>query len=244
MPTNTTLTTTVHSWLLQETLALLAYAKTDAVFAESLAAVIETLIWNDCLTIGDNTASKYLIPETQREAVATAHWLITTLQSQPSAKTARGTLQSFARQYVNPKNIVIGIVGVAIIGPTLGLIEQKKKKKPKAMLVFAEDFYNQLSLKDRVGYAIELTQTVIAKELRLAGGTITRLHPDTATWVMSEPLTRTSTATQAELQYLVETARDEQLSHIVRSNERGVVAVAISPRVNENFVDDFEVFDI
>lgn len=244
MPTNTTVTTTVHSWLVQEVLALLAYAKTDKLFAESLAAVVEARGWKDSFTLTDNTISVYITPHTQTEAIATTHWLITVLEDQPHAKAARGTLQSFARQYVNPKNIVIGIVGVAIIGPTLGLIEQKKKKKPKAMLVFAENFYNQLSTKERIAHAVELTHTVIAKELKLAGGTITRLHPDTATWLMSEPLTRTTTASQKELHSLIETAQAEQLSHIVHSNEHGVVATAISPRVNEEFVDDFAVSDI
>lgn len=110
------------------TQALLAYAATDADFAESLAHFVQQQYWQP-LSLPIEAPSTYTIPTNQPAAVRIAHWLMQELVEQPEAYAARGTLAIWANSYQEPKNLVLGIVGLAIIGPTLGLIKKKKRGK-------------------------------------------------------------------------------------------------------------------
>jgi len=233
-----------HSTLVENALqhvhhtqAVLAYAATDADFAESLAHYVQNQFWHP-VSLPIETPSSYAVPVDQHDAVRVAHWLMQELDEQPEAYTARGALATWAATYKEPKNLVLGIVGLAIIGPTLGLIENKKKKKTKLQLVVEETWALSFTPQELVEKTHELSQAVIAKELRSARGKLECLHPDTADWCMAGSGTELLSLPHNEVELICTTLAAEQLSHIALYHKEKLVAIGISPSINDQLVED------
>lgn len=233
-----------HSTLVENALqhvhhtqALLAYAATDPDFAQSLAHYVQHQFWHP-VSLPIEQPSTYAIPTNQLDAVRVTHWLMQELEEQPEAYTARGALATWAATYKEPKNLVLGIVGLAIIGPTLGLIENKKKKKTKLQLVIDADWATSFTPDVLVEKTHELSQAVIAKELRSARGKLECLHPDTADWCMAGSGTKLYTLPESDIALIFATLAAEQLSHIALYHKDKVVAIGISPSIDDRLVED------
>jgi len=222
---------------MHHTQALLAYAAIDADFAESLAHYVQNQLWHP-VSLPIEQPSKYATPADRHDAIRVTHWLMHELEEQPEAYTARGVLTTWASTYKDPKNLVLGIVGLAVIGPTLGLIDNKKKKKTKLQLVIDETWAQSFTPETFVEKTHEISQAVIAKELRSARGKLECLHPDTADWCMGGSGTALYTLPQAEVELIYNTLASEQLSHIALYNKETVVALGISPSISDQIVTD------
>jgi hypothetical protein len=242
MPTSHTTPTysKVDTWLLHHASALLTYAKTDSSFATALAHNLLARNWRTDQKIQPFITSTYLVPETESEAMTEATWLLQILDDNATARFTRATLSSWAQNYQAPKDLVLGIVGLAIIGPTLGLIQSKKKKRSQMQVVIDKAWYETHTAKQLTELVQNTSQKVISRELRLAGGNAFRLHPDTAAWCLEEPLTSIHLADTAELALIKEVAEIEKLSHETSET----TAIAISPTVNDSFISEFAVTEI
>lgn len=217
--------------------ALIAYAAVDADFAQSLAHYVQEQQWQ-CVSLPADPASRYAVPSDQHDAIRVTHWLMQELDEQPEAYTARGVLATWASTYKHPQNIVLGIVGLAVIGPTLGLIENKKKKKKKMQLVVDADWAKQFTQEEFVSKTHNLSQAVVAKELRAARGKLECLHPDTADWCMGGSETKLQLVDQADIQTVYDTLAVEQLSHIALCDKDSIVAIGVSPCISDELVED------
>jgi hypothetical protein len=233
-----------HSTLVENALkhvhhthAVLAYAATDADFAESLAHYVQHQYWHP-VSLPIETPSPYAVPIDQHDAIRVTHWLMQELEEQPEAYTARGALATWASTYKEPKNLVLGIVGLAVIGPTLGLIENKKKKKTKLQLVVDEAWAQSFTPQELVEKTHELSQAVIAKEPRTARGKLECLHPDTADWCMAGSGTKLHTLPHTQVELICTTLAAEQLSHIALYHKEKLVALGISPSISDQLVAD------
>jgi len=233
-----------HSTLVENALqhvhhtqAVLAYAATDADFAESLAHYVQNQFWHP-VSLPIETPSSYAVPVDQHDAVRVTHWLMQELDEQPEAYAARGALATWASTYKEPKNLVLGIVGLAIIGPTLGLIENKKKKTTKLQLVVDETWARSFTPTELVEKTHEISQAVIAKELRSARGRLECLHPDTADWCMAGSGTKLHTLPHNQVELICTTLASEQLSHIALYHKDKLVAIGISPSISDQLVTD------
>lgn len=120
------LTTKSDQWLAQHTQALISYAETDAAFAQSLAYHVQQLKWKVATPAQSVTTSPFLLPTNRETAVRNTHWLLSTLDGAQGYNTTKNTLATWAQNYESPKDFIIGIVGVAIIGPTLGILKRRK----------------------------------------------------------------------------------------------------------------------
>ena len=229
----------IDTWLLHHVFALLSYAKSDADFAESLAFHVQSRNWHTNTHSQPAKISPHLIPATQADALLTAQWLLQTLDNNPTTKTTRGILSNWAQHYESPKDLIFGIVGMAIIGPTLGIITNKKKKRAKLQVVINKNWYQQQSTVSLLKLSQDVSMKVIKKELQLAGGNAYQLHPDTAAWCLEEPLTDIYLADQAELQSLKTDATDNHLHYEEVVIKGEITALAISPTVNDLFVSEF-----
>ena len=219
--------------------SLFTYAQQDAEFAQSFADAIMSQPWTRVSAVSGMTGSKHLTPDSQVDAVSTARWVIQSLQTHPEYTVARGALSHWAQNYESPKDLVLGIVGLAIIGPTLGIISSKKKKKRKSQLVIEETYFQSLSKLELATLSTQLTQAVIAKETRLAGGNVYNLHPDSAAWCIEDAVTAIYTDSAENIALLVKTAATDNLSHRVEQNATGCIqAVVIAPSVNDSLVDE------
>jgi len=219
------------------TQALLAYAATDPGFAESLAHYVQSEHWHP-ISLQLDQPSPYIVPMNQHDAIRVTHWLMQELAEQPEAYTARGALATWASTYKEPKNLVLGIVGLAIIGPTLGLIQNKKKKKTKLQLIIDQDWAATLTPEELVEKTHEISQAVVAKELRSARGKLESMHPDTADWCMAGSGTKMYQLPQSDVELVFSTLVSEQLSHIAIHKNEKLVALGISPSISDTLVED------
>ena len=96
-----------------------------------------------------------------------------------------------------------------------------------------------LNKKELAKMCTHRTQSVIAQETRLAGGNVYNLHPDSAAWCIEEALTEIYTDSTKNIAVLLETVSLENLSHYIEKDSEGnVVALVISPSVNDSLVDE------
>jgi len=226
-----------EQWLQHYVDAVLIYTHKDVEFAESLAAQVQQKNWYSNQEF-EVTASPYITPTNQPEAIRTAAWLLDTLDSHPEYLHTQGKLALWADTYEEPKNLVLGIVGLAIIGPTLGLIDTKKKKKPKLQLVVDKDWVQTLSAEQLTEKTHEISQNLIAKELRAAKGQLSNLHPDTADWCLGGATTKLYRSDRDNIAELALIATEDNLSHVLYKKGKYIVALAASPSVRDNFVDE------
>jgi hypothetical protein len=234
------LSNVVDNWLSHHAFALINYAHTHKKFAESLAHHVQTRKWAPQKTKERDLASPYLIPTTEDQATRNAHWLLQTLDQTTPARHTRALLATWASEWHEPKDLIFGIVGLAIIGPTLGIIHSKKKRRSKLQVVVSKAWSTQHSPAQLAKLLQVTSMTVVARELQLAQGNVYALHPDTAAWCLEDPATRLYLAETAELNTLATVAQREQLSHHLKPN----LAIAISPTVNDSFVTDFSIEEL
>jgi hypothetical protein len=230
---------TAQQFLFSYTKSLLALARRDLEFAQSFRAAIISQNWTSVPDTSNVPDSMYIYPESQADAVTIARWVIHSLQRHPEYMAVRGALSHWAQNYESPKDLVLGIVGLAIIGPTLGIISSKKKKKRKSQLIIEETYFRSLSKTKLATLSTQLTQTVIARETQLAGGNVYNLHPDSAAWCIEEAVTAIYTDSAENIALLLKTVATENLSHATEKNAAGKIqAIVIAPSVNDSLVDE------
>ncbi len=216
--------------------ALVAYAKTDTDFADLLYAHVQRIL-DEKQPTAFVTPSKYLCPQNLEEAENRTVWLLQEITVHKSKKTseAQAILVTWAKNYESPQDIVLGIVGVAIIGPTLGMIKKKKKRKSHMRV-----FINQSETKNRKNHmldiALEVSTGLLGNELAAVNGQAYRLDPELADWLFTEHDTITKTISNTKLQELVLDLQTESLPHYVLKTNDVITAVAVAPAVNENFL--------
>jgi len=230
---------TAQQFLFSYTESLLAFARQDSEFAQRFQKAILSQNWTSVPNTTDVPDSKHIYPTSPADAAATARWVIQSLQTHPEYKTTQGILAQWAQHYESPKDLVLGIVGLAIIGPTLGIISSKKKKKRKSQLIIEESYFRSLNKIELATLSTQLAQTVIAKETRLAGGNVYHLHPDSAAWCIEEAVTAIYTDSAGNIALLLKTAAAENLSHATEKNADGKIqAIVIAPSVNDALVEE------
>jgi len=233
-----------EQFLLSHIQSIISYATTDHTFAAHLASVASTVRTSFARTT-EISCSVYTTPFNQLDAVSSTQWIIQTLQSHPEYKIAAGHLAHWAQNYESPKDVVLGIVGLAVIGPTLGIVSTKKKKKRKSQLVIEQSYFATLSKQDLVQLTTRLTQKVIAQEVTMAGGNVYNLHPDSAAWCIEEAQNKIYTDSAEHLVSLVRTVQTEHLSHSIEKDAQGnTVAVVISPSVNDSLVEESQAHSV
>jgi hypothetical protein len=222
---------------------LIAYAETDLEFAQGLAAQVQSLrfgLAEEPAEIINLTTE--LIPTDRDHAVSVARWLLGEVKERKATPGTEAVLAEWACEFIAPRDQIIGIVGIAIMGPTLGILDNKKKKKKSQLQVVIDgEYYEKTSKSVLAAQCMEWGQQLIAKELRLVGGNVYRLHPDSAEWVLAEPVTGLYTESSERLQEQFAAARAEELSVAgYRDENEALIALAVSPSVNDTFVDESE----
>ena len=231
----------LKTWLQPHVAGLLAYAAQDADFAIELAAVIKARNWQSGEALMPTESSPYLIPGTQAEAVQLAQWVISLANTEPAVRRA---LATWTKHYEAPKNLAIGIIGIMIMGPTLGILEKKKKKKSQLSVTINQQWYISHTKKELVELVQNLSQKVIARELNQVGGNVYQLHPDSAAWCLGDGSTKLYIDTHNELPQMIHIATNEHLSHTIKTDEDKPIALALSPTINETFLESFAATEV
>jgi len=141
-------------------------------------------------------------------------------------------LTTWAKNYQAPQAIVFGIIGMAIIGPTLGMIKKRKKKRGGMRVILAE-----IEAKRATKQVFELAQhastALLGNELAAVNGNAYRLDPELAEWLFVDQETRLFTGTNLELATLAKLLKHDRLPHFVLKNDKGIQAIAVAPAVSD-----------
>lgn len=238
--TNSTVTRAITtSFYTSHVSALLAYLKTDGDLAETFAHHVQDQ-WsasNATTTIPHRTFP-YLQPKDREEAVRVANWLLQTLPTLTShdARSAITLLQTWAQHYQKPKAVVFGIVGFAIIGPTLGLIKKNKQRNSVMRIIVTDTYYKSLGKKELAKFTAQHTGVRLAEELKSAAGNALQLHPETFDWTFSDHEVDLFAHNEKGLGECIATLEEDHLPHTVITEDDQIVGVVISPMVHEDFV--------
>ena len=226
-----------YSEVLAESLIL--YAKEDPLFARELKSKISTL---PLFQSDENLLSlPYIIQDFDllRPADATlahrrAEWLIEGINQNtlPGAFRARQILVTWNRDSsmisVIPKQIVVGIIVVAIPGITMG----KFKRRVSIKIVIREDLAKSITA-DLTKKIIQASNGFLVKNLASAGGNIKKLEPDIADWLLGDNASHLYSATPNSIGLIANELESMNIPHFVVSDEKGTAVMAISPAVSE-----------
>lgn len=218
--------------------ALVRYAKKDIDFANYFTSLIKQNLPDDLLSPAvPFRAAPFLLPDDIEDAETKAKWLISELVFYPSIHTdpVAQSLMHWADEHESPKNVVLGIVGLAVIGPTLGLVKKKKKRKSQMRVVIHEYFAETASVGSLTEIAHNATISLLGNELAAVGGDANRLDPEMAEWLFSDQLTTLYTNSEADLDGLITSLEKEKLPHFIVKQDSRDIAVAIAPAVNDLF---------
>lgn len=201
--------------------------------APTIQAAIEAATWSPAHTAPHTpeTTTFTLSPDT---TIRTIQW-ITTVATPETHPATVALLQTWADAYEAPKDAVIGIVGIAIMGPTLGILDKpKKKKKAELPVIIENSAFAALTKTELVRITTELSQQVYGAELRLAHGNAYHLHPDTAEWLFEAGPVSLYTTTASDLAAIQAAVKQH---HVLHQQHDAHDAIALSPAQAETILE-------
>jgi len=217
--------------------ALIAYAETDAIFGLTLATMVQEEQWSTVL--GPHiTPSRHYQPTTTETAEDILDWIMYELLTHPEARVSRSILSTWVANYEAPQDLIWGLAMTDTFGPTFTGQPKKHHNRAQLQIVVDTNWAHKQSALALSQTTHELSQALLAIELRKAGGKISSLHPDTAEWSMGGSATELLETDQETLAKLHKTAMDEQLHHQLLSQASTIKAIAISPSVNDALVHE------
>lgn len=218
--------------------ALLAYAERAPAFAtylyERIAAHITPHTPHS--DVAPLTVSPHLMPATDSIAQARALWLMEYCIAHPQSH-ATALLSTWYHQ--QPQAVVLGVVGIAIIGPTLGLIKRSKHEQSFLHLIAPASLWRDSA--EALAVSQQISTTFIAEALREAGGEVARLLPDIADWCFYDQKTLFYHPTTLEMDEVIQRLQAEHIPHVTYTGETGDTIVAVSPAVSDTLFAELDV---
>lgn len=169
----------------------------------------------------------YIAPVNNDIAGRRAEWLITNMAKQEIVGCAPAMLRAWARGEGAPKMLIVGVVGLAIPGLTLGLI--KKKVNPMNCVISDTARAGREALARMAAQAIS---GVVAAALKTAENDWQLLDPDLGDWLFGEREIALYEGNRSALKKLANELSSMGVAQCsVRDNDE-IQAVAMSPAVN------------
>ncbi len=164
-------------------------------------------------------------------AARRAAWLTDRLEREAgvAGREAVALLKGWARDYLAsaPESLVVGIVGLAIPGITLGLI----KRRVRVSLILDNRLPSGTSIRT-AGIAVTALLDLFEVELELSGRNIDRFEPEYADWIYGERLIAVYATGTECIKELVGELRGNCLPFAMSGDESKPGALAVSPSVN------------
>lgn len=215
--------------------SVLLYAQINLKFAANLKEKIKILpiMYKDIICPEIEAETMILFPESEETAEKRVDWLINQLaeKSIMQSEEAAMLLQSWANSSANlQRQVIIGIVGLAIPGVTLGRISRRKTMS----VVIRED----LATEKIAALTKTISQTsldVFKIHLDLAGENIRQLEPDVADWFFGEREILFYKAKGREMESIKKTLVELGVPHSERNWCEKMAVLAVSPIANTKF---------
>lgn len=222
--------------------ALVEYSKNDNQFANYLANKIVSFpnvdkIYKDKEEIVSNI--KLLMPSDFQTAVEKTDWLIKTIKiTETEGKKVLYVLKSQVKpaDLNSPQSLVIGIVGMALPGPTLGVISTKKKKR---MSIIVDKKFAQENKIEFANTVIKVSHELLKKELIKSNKDIESLDPDIADWFFGDKEIAFYESETEKINDIKNELNDLNVVFVEKKDNNNNSILAISPAVNDNYQELF-----
>lgn len=182
-------------------------------------------------------------PANEYRAMQRAQWLLSTLATsgEYDAPEVMGLLSVWAetREVRKPRHLIIGIVGLAIIGPTLGDISRKKKS---SLPIIINSEHPRITHDTHRG-AYALSFDILNQSLKSADGNAYRLDPETADWLFADKSYAFYKTSKSKWHALRKEAEEETLPVAIQKDTSGNTLLALPPSVDLSSRADIERVD-
>jgi peptidyl-tRNA hydrolase len=220
-------------------MSLIIQAKKDKIFARELYEIVKKLTKvKKAIEKKSERRAVVLMPLNREYAMRRVNWLIPKIKNNEltGSEEAVQLLSSWAEihEYSSPKQVVVGIVGLAIPGITLGII----KKKMKMSIIINRDIKNftKTELTEKVTQA---SHGILSQALVTAGGEVGKLEPEVADWFFGEKKIVFYKAQTKEVEKIEKELKNLEIIHQKEKIGDETAVLAISPVVNSFFQESF-----
>ncbi len=224
--------------------SLFLFTKTDSTFAASLQQSIRIFVSQPDTPQSSHPAvsevSVFLMPNDREEAEARWQWLLNETTHLPLAqqKELTALLYAWSDTYESPKDLAIGIIGVAIWGPTLGIVKKRKKQKSQMQILVDKNIYQKLSPAEKLDLTTQASLQLLAKTLQTIQGDTNRLDPDFFDWLYSDNKSIVGTLSSTQLHEAKTTLDIDRIPHHCLATEKKIHAIAIAPIANSDLLQE------
>jgi len=212
-------------------LSLLKYSEKDSNFAKTLNDLISSHLNFFGAPVKIRDGIEILVPKDADTALKRAHWLMQAIKEDDilEAASAGATLTAWSksRTWESPKQLVVGMIQVAIPGVTLGRFKIKRVMP----IVIRNDITGSrdLELSSKIS---EATLGVINRALTMSGGNVHKIEPELGEWFYGEMELSFKSATESELTKIENELTDLGILHSTINKDGKPAVIAISPAVN------------
>lgn len=227
--------------LYAETLAwsLVLYAQISIDFKLGLLELIRKAgLKNSGAPIELPAGARALIPEDDLSALRKAEWLLTMLREKniPGYLQAAELLSMFAeKEWESPKQIVVGVIVVAIPGITMGKFFLKKKKMA---LIMRKDLSFNAEVVQKIS---ETTHHVVLKSLSFSKGNVNKLEPETRDWFLGDRQLVFYKSGANEISRMEKELQGLGIICSSSPDEKGHAVLAVSPEVNGSYFEGLQL---
>lgn len=219
-----------HDLKIYIALALVDYARKNNIFAAWLRDLLGNVniaenLKNNKYNLQD-TNLQVLQPENMYTAYKRARWLIDNDEKQAVAILQNGVKNI---KITSPKQIVIGIVGLAVPGPTLGILNKKKKM---SLIVHPSLVKNAVKLAIKTNQA---SHELFKRSLFKAKNNFDKLEPDMADWFYGDKDIALYKAGAGEFSEIKKTLDELGVEYAEIKDGENALAMAISPLVSNYY---------
>lgn len=205
-------------------LSVLLYAIYDPSFRETVRTYVgerrSGAVWKHA----PERSLLLLCPQNEIQAERRIEWLVRTQN-----KRALALLESV---YNEPKDVLFGIIGLAIIGPTLGLIKKRRVRNQMPVIISEENSTERTP----DAAIVQAPLSVFEHELERAGNNMRLLEPDTHDWFKGDKSIALYKTSPRTIDSIKETLARLDIVHAEK--DAGTVRVlAISPSVSSSFLE-------
>lgn len=212
---------------------LLVYSHFDDTFLKELninLSSVNTSLNKKRIDIGEEDA--LLIPGNRQTAFRRLEWLFD-FEDYSGKEEALAVLASGIKDvpFEVPKQLVVGIAGIAIPGVTLGLISKKKKI---SFIARPELFKNKTEMAEA---AVKAGHGLLKQALVSSGGQLEKLDPDIAEWFFGDRESEFLQGNREALDHAKKEIKDLNIPCEELEKSGQTALLAVSPALNDSYRD-------
>ncbi|MEA3449415.1 MAG: hypothetical protein U9Q85_00310 [Patescibacteria group bacterium] len=221
--------------------ALIAYGESVHAFKQEFKTLILKNINPKESTQAENhfKSSEIILPSSKINAFSRALWLVKNKELIPEEVQSALYSWAIAGEQSAPQQIVVGFVGVAIPGPTLG--EISKKKKITMIMKKQAKKPSTAELNEKI---MALGLDIVSQSVAMAGGEMVNIEPDVSAWFFGERGLELYSAKENDFSRIKQEVKEVNLINSIAEYKGDELIMAISPSLNKDHLSSSWKMDI